>query len=80
MSTPEPVHNVNGGPSVPAQAAIRLSTLTNLHGGSEASLHRVKNQPGYTTPVFKGKDEQRALVENDVAEKVRMLSLVGALF
>jgi hypothetical protein len=24
------------------------------HSGSEASLHRVKNLPGYTTPVFKG--------------------------
>jgi glutamate dehydrogenase len=29
--------------------------------------------PGYTTPVFKGKDEQRSLVENDVAEKVGAL-------
>ena len=24
------------------------------HTGSEISLHRVKNLPGYTTPVFKG--------------------------
>lgn len=37
---------------------------------SDPSLNRVKNLPGYTTPVFKGKDEQRALVEIDVASKV----------
>jgi len=34
------------------------------------TLNRVDNQPGYTTPVFKGKDEQRTLVEHDVAAKV----------
>lgn len=38
--------------------------------GSEASLHRVKDQPGYNTPIFKGKEEQRALVEHAVASKV----------
>ncbi|KAF8817116.1 NAD-specific glutamate dehydrogenase [Phlegmacium glaucopus] len=37
--------------------------------GSETSLNRVENIPGYTTPVFKGKEEQRALVEIDVAAK-----------
>ncbi|KAG2066702.1 NAD-specific glutamate dehydrogenase [Suillus decipiens] len=36
---------------------------------SEASLQRVKNLPGYTTPVFKGKEEQRANVQADVAAK-----------
>ncbi|KAF4617888.1 hypothetical protein D9613_005743 [Agrocybe pediades] len=36
---------------------------------SETSLHRVKNLPGYNTPIFKGKEEQRALVEQEVAEK-----------
>ncbi|KAH7926488.1 NADH-dependent glutamate dehydrogenase [Leucogyrophana mollusca] len=36
---------------------------------SEASLPRVKNLPGYTTPVFKGKEEQRAKVQADVANK-----------
>lgn len=39
-------------------------------GGSEASLHRIKNLPGYTTPVFKGKAEQRAKVQENVAAKV----------
>ncbi|KAM6494297.1 NADH-dependent glutamate dehydrogenase [Amanita muscaria] len=33
------------------------------------SLNRVKNLPGYNTPVFKGKEEQRALVEQEVASK-----------
>lgn len=72
MSTP-PTPNGNGnGHSVPAQAAQRLTALHNLQGGSDTSLNRIKNQPGYTTPVFKGKNEQRALVENDVAQKVRL--------
>jgi glutamate dehydrogenase len=51
-------------------AAQRINGTHN----SEASLQRVKNMPGYTTPVFKGKDEQRTLVENAVAEKVGALS------
>jgi hypothetical protein len=38
--------------------------------GSEVSLHRIKNLPGYTTPVFKGKAEQRAKVQENVAAKV----------
>lgn len=54
-------------------AAQRISGLNSAHS-SEASLQRVKNMPGYTTPVFKGKDEQRTLVENAVAEKVGALS------
>ena len=40
------------------------------HSGSDVSLHRVKNVPGYTTPVFKGKEEQRAKVQENVAAKV----------
>lgn len=39
---------------------------------NDTSLNRVKNLPGYTTLVFKGKDEQRALVEIDVATKVKL--------
>ena len=33
-------------------------------------IHRLKNVPGYTTPVFKGKEEQRAKVQANVAAKV----------
>ena len=33
-------------------------------------VHRLKNVPGYTTPVFKGKEEQRAKVQATVAQKV----------
>ncbi|EIW81085.1 NAD-specific glutamate dehydrogenase [Coniophora puteana RWD-64-598 SS2] len=36
---------------------------------SDVSLQRVKNLPGYTTPVFKGKEEQRAKVQVEVANK-----------
>ncbi|KIY46227.1 NADH-dependent glutamate dehydrogenase [Fistulina hepatica ATCC 64428] len=32
-------------------------------------MHRVQNLPGYNTPVFKGKDEQKALVRAEVASK-----------
>ncbi|KAI0279618.1 NADH-dependent glutamate dehydrogenase [Russula aff. rugulosa BPL654] len=39
------------------------------HTGSDVSLHRIKNLPGYTTPVFKGKEEQRAKVQENVAAK-----------
>jgi glutamate dehydrogenase len=42
------------------------------HSGSDASIHRIKNVPGYTTPVFKGKEEQRAKVQVNVAAKVRV--------
>jgi glutamate dehydrogenase len=38
--------------------------------GSDVSLHRIKNLPGYTTPIFKGKEEQRAKVQENVAAKV----------
>ncbi|KAF8578923.1 NADH-dependent glutamate dehydrogenase [Ramaria rubella] len=37
--------------------------------GSDASVHRVKNVPGYTTPVFAGKQAQRTRVLETVAAK-----------
>jgi glutamate dehydrogenase len=43
------------------------------HSGSDVSLHKIKNLPGYTTPVFKGKEEQRAKVQENVAGKVPIL-------
>ena len=33
-------------------------------------VQRLKNVPGYSTPVFKGKEEQRAKVQATVAQKV----------
>jgi hypothetical protein len=36
-------------------------------------MGRVKNVPGYNTTVFKGKDDQRALVQADVDAKVVLL-------
>ncbi|KAA1476871.1 NAD-specific glutamate dehydrogenase [Dentipellis sp. KUC8613] len=36
---------------------------------SDSSLHRVKNVPGYTTPVFAGKEAQREQVQSIVAAK-----------
>lgn len=37
------------------QADGPYSSNASSRTGSEVSLHRVKNLPGYTTPVFKGK-------------------------
>lgn len=51
---------------VPGQRPATTSRV-----GSESSMQRVKNLPGYTTPVFEGKEKQRALVETEVAAKVR---------
>ncbi|KAG1822705.1 NAD-specific glutamate dehydrogenase [Suillus subaureus] len=66
--------------STPSQSHPSLGVLPNMNhlnglsaassrASSEASLQRVKNLPGYTTPVFKGKEEQRAKVQADVAGK-----------
>ncbi|TFK63395.1 NAD-specific glutamate dehydrogenase [Pluteus cervinus] len=55
-------------PDASRPATNSLSTLSSRNP-SDHSLQRVQNLPGYTTPVFKGKEEQRALVENDVAAK-----------
>ena len=63
---PQHVHT-NGAPYGP-NAASKTS--------SEASLQRVKNLPGYTTPVFKEKEAQRAKVQAIVAAKVRRIPIV----
>ena len=64
-NTPQHLHLNGGGPYGPDAAS---------KAGSEASLQRVKNLPGYTTPVFKGKEEQRAKVQADVAAKVSRIA------
>ena len=65
------------------------SSRNSVHADSDASghlqvpgqhaevIHRLKNVPGYTTPVFKGKEEQRAKVQANVAAKVRAFSHFG---
>ena len=65
MSTPDPVKSGSASLSVPPTRPPLAASAQ----GSESSLHRVQNLPGYTTPVFKGKEEQRALVEQEVANK-----------
>jgi glutamate dehydrogenase len=68
--------------STPSQL-LGVQLPNNLNGlsaassraSSEASLQRVKNLPGYTTPVFKGKEEQRAKVQADVVVKVMQSSI-----
>ncbi|TFY60852.1 hypothetical protein EVG20_g7265, partial [Dentipellis fragilis] len=49
----------------PGPYSSNSSSRTN----SDSSLHRIKNVPGYTTPVFTGKEEQREKVQNIVAAK-----------
>ncbi|GLB38177.1 putative NAD()-dependent glutamate dehydrogenase which degrades glutamate to ammonia and alpha-ketoglutarate [Lyophyllum shimeji] len=65
MSTPVDQNETRLDPNL-LQAALKPSTE---RSSSETSLHRIKNLPGYNTPVFKGKEAQRALVEKDVASK-----------
>lgn len=69
-STPS---QIRPGPAVlldPNMTHLNDPSRTSSRASSEASLQRVKNLPGYTTPVFKGKEEQRAKVQADVALKV----------
>ena len=47
---------------------------SNSRNSSEVSLQRVKNLPGYATPVFQDKEKQRQAVEQSVARKVRLRS------
>lgn len=44
---------------------------------SDTSLHVIKNVPGYSTPVFKGKKEQQEKVQADVASKVSIVISVA---
>ncbi|KIK69950.1 hypothetical protein GYMLUDRAFT_67202 [Collybiopsis luxurians FD-317 M1] len=50
-------------------ASTRSGHPIDSHLSVPGTPNRVKNLPGYTTPVFKGKEEQRALVQQEVAAK-----------
>ena len=65
--------SLSPGPGVlvdPNMSHLNDLSRVSSKASSEASLQRIKNLPGYTTPVFKGKEEQRATVQADVASKV----------
>ncbi|THH30597.1 hypothetical protein EUX98_g3609 [Antrodiella citrinella] len=64
MSTPVE-SDISRTPDSHLGAAVTRS----LAGGGDTPLHRVKNVPGYVTPVFKGKSEQRSKVEAIVGRK-----------
>jgi glutamate dehydrogenase len=72
---PSPLSDPAKGHLQPPAKGPYSSDLSS-RSGSDVSLHRVKNVPGYTTPVFKGKEEQRTKVQQTVAAKVRGLSSV----
>jgi len=68
-STPSQPRSGSGILLDPNMTHLNDISRTSSRASSEASLQRVKNLPGYITPVFKGKEEQRALVQADVALK-----------
>ena len=67
--------SLTNGDSVKPALAAHLSPYSSTSSsrvgtpGNDASIHRVKNVPGYTTPVFSGKQAQRAKVHETVAAK-----------
>ena len=69
MSTPQPA----SGASSPGTATPQTEAKTLL---AASPLHRVKNVPGYSTPVFKGKEEQRAQVQANIAKQVRTIYIM----
>src|SRR6267154_6687978 len=68
LSQPRPSPGVLLDPNI---TYLNDLSRASSRASSESSLQRVKNLPGYTTPVFKGKEEQRAKVQENVAAKVR---------
>ncbi|KAI0075077.1 NAD-dependent glutamate dehydrogenase [Panus rudis PR-1116 ss-1] len=57
--------------STPADSTPHLGVpgQQSTNNSSESLLHRIKDAPGYSTPVFKGKEEQRAKVQALIASK-----------
>ncbi|ESK95661.1 nad-specific glutamate dehydrogenase [Moniliophthora roreri MCA 2997] len=53
--------------SIPSQLRPKPGDRTD--SAQAVLLHKVANQPGYTTPVFKGKESQRAKVQSLIASK-----------
>ena len=79
MSTPEP--SILSDPAkshLLAPGRGPYLSETSSRAGSETSLNRIKNVPGYTTPVFKGKPEQQAKVQANVAAKVSVCVLIAS--
>ena len=67
MSTPQPSSGAGTpGTATPQTEAKSLLTVP----GQTPAHHRVKNVPGYSTPIFKGKEEQRAKVHANIAKQV----------
>ncbi len=70
MSTPQST----SGTSTPASVGTLTDAKNLLAVPGQRPVqdsHRLKNVPGYSTPIFKGKEEQRAKVQANIASKVR---------
>ncbi|OBZ71447.1 NAD-specific glutamate dehydrogenase [Grifola frondosa] len=69
MSTPQSstpaIRPGSGTPFFPDDLSVAHLQVPGQHN----EIQRLKNVPGYTTPVFKGKEEQRAKVQANVAAK-----------
>ena len=59
------LHTMSDATDSVISAASRKLAVPGVTGS-----HLVQDAPGYTTPVFKGKGEQRAQVEQDIVNKV----------
>ena len=70
MSTPLQT----SGAGTPGTATPQTEAKALLTVPGQSPLHRVKNVPGYSTPVFKGKEEQRAQVQANIAKQVCTIS------
>lgn len=53
-----------------ATGSVLSAASRKLGAPGVASSHKLQDAPGYTTPIFKGKTEQRAQVEQDIISKV----------
>ena len=71
MTTPQTA----SGTLTPASVGTPNEAKAFLQVPGIAGHNRVKNVPGYSTPVFKGKEEQRAKVQANIASKVCLGSL-----
>ncbi|EKM49737.1 uncharacterized protein PHACADRAFT_265387 [Phanerochaete carnosa HHB-10118-sp] len=65
MSTPLQT----SGAGTPSTSTPNSEAKDFLPVSGQSLLHRVKNVPGYSTPVFKGKEEQRAKVQANIAKQ-----------
>ncbi|KAG8732549.1 NAD-dependent glutamate dehydrogenase [Ceratobasidium sp. 414] len=68
-SRPDPARVVLANPSNAHLGLPGSGSSTPTRNASDVNLNKIKNLPGYTTPIFTRKDEQRKEVEASVVSK-----------